>query len=108
MSKVKIVVHAPLSHADIVRKAAGEAGGGVYGNYSFCSFSIKGKGRFIPGEGAKPAIGEIGKLEEVEEESIEFICDREKAKEILEAIRKVHPYEEMAVEITELMDEEDL
>jgi hypothetical protein len=108
MSKVKIVVHAPLSHADIVRKAAGEAGGGVYGNYSFCSFAIKGKGRFIPGEGAKPAIGEIGKLEEVEEESIEFICDREKAKEILEAIRKVHPYEEMAVEITELMDEEDL
>jgi len=65
-------------------------------------------GRFIPEQGAKPALGEVGKLEEVEEESIEFICERDKVKLVLEAIRKVHPYEEIAAEISELLDEKDL
>jgi hypothetical protein len=108
MSKVKIIVHAPLSHADVVRKAVGEAGGGVFGNYTDCSFSYRGVGRSRPGEGANPTIGEVGKLAEIEEESIEFVCDREVAKKVLEAIRKVHPYDEIGEEIYELLDEEKL
>jgi hypothetical protein len=33
--KVKLAVHVPESHADSVRQAIGEAGGGKIGNYSF-------------------------------------------------------------------------
>lgn len=107
MDQVKIVVFVPLSHSDVVRKAIGDAGGGKIGNYNHCSFSSKGIGRFIPQEGAQPAIGKVGKLEEVEEERIEFVCERQKAKGVIEVIRKVHPYEEVALDIYPLISEEE-
>ena len=105
---VKIVVFVPLTHTDIVRKVIGDAGGGVIGNYTYCSFSSRGVGRFNPQKGANPTIGEIGKLEEVEEERIEFVCPRDKAKQVIAAIKKVHPYEEVALDIYPLIKEEEL
>lgn len=106
--QVKIVVFVPETHTDIVRKTIGDASAGRIGNYTHCSFSSKGIGRFKPVEGANPAIGEVGKLEEVEEERIEFICPKDKTKEIIAAIKKVHPYEEVALDIYPLLSEEEL
>lgn len=103
-NNVKIVVTVPRSHADIVRDAMGRTGAGHIGKYSFCSFSSKGVGRFRPEQGANPAIGEVGKLESVEEERIEVICDRGILKEVVAAIKKVHPYEEVALDIYPLED----
>lgn len=108
MNQVKLVVFVPKSHADIVRKAMGDAGAGKVGNYSHCSFSTNGVGRYKPTEGAHPTIGEVGKLEEVQEERVEYICDRDKAKEVITAMRKAHPYEEIAFEIYPLISEEEL
>lgn len=108
MSQVKIVVFVPKSHTDIVRQAMGDAGAGKIGNYSHCSYSVDGIGRFLPMEGARPAIGEVGKPEEVQEERIEGVCDKAKAKEVISAIRKVHPYEEVAFDIYPLITEEEL
>jgi len=89
----------PESHTDIVREAIGKAGAGKIGNYTFCSFSSKGVGRFKPEDGAHPAIGEVGKLESVQEERIEFVCDRNLVKDVIAAIKKAHPYEEVALDI---------
>ncbi len=100
---VKIAVTVPESHADIVREAMGKSGAGKIGNYSFCSFSVKGIGRFLPNEKAKPHIGRVGKLEEVAEERIEVTCNREKIEEVVKAIKKVHPYEEVALDIYPLI-----
>jgi len=105
---LKIVVFVPKTHTDIIRKALGDAGAGKIGNYSHCSYSVDGKGRFLPLEGAKPAIGDVGKYEEVIEERIECICEREIAKKVLEDMRKVHPYEEVAFDIYPLIDESEL
>jgi hypothetical protein len=102
------VFFAPSTHADIVRKAMGDAGAGQMGNYSHGSFSSKGHGRFIPLEGAHPAIGEVDKLEIVEEERIETLCPREKVRAVVEAIRTVHPYEELDFDIIPLLGEEEL
>lgn len=107
-NQVKIVVFAPKSHASDVRQAMGDAGAGILGLYSHCSFSVDGIGRFIPMPGASPSIGEIGKLEDVVEERIECICERKRAREVIAAIHKVHPYEEPAIEIYPLISEEDL
>ena len=101
---VKIIVFVPETSADLVRKAIGDAGAGKIGNYSFCSFSSKGVGRFLPEKGAHPSIGEVGRLESVEEERIEVVCSREKLKEVVEVIKKVHPYEEVALDIYPLED----
>ena len=86
----------------------GNEGAGRIGNYNHCSFSIDGVGRYKPTEGAKPFIGEVGKFEEVVEERVECVCDRVKAKEVIAAIKKVHPYEEVAFDIYPLLSEEDL
>ncbi|MEJ0053417.1 MAG: hypothetical protein WDN10_01665 [bacterium] len=96
----KIVVTAPAGEvADTVRQAMGEAGAGKIGNYAFCSFSTKGVGRFVPQEGASPAIGEAGKPEEVEEERIEVNCEDELVEKVIAAIKRVHPYEEPVIDI---------
>ena len=99
MQNLKIVVFVPETHADIVREAMGQAGAGKIGNYSFCSFSTKGVGRFKPENGANPHIGEVGKLEQVAEERIEMVCPREILQNVIAAIKKVHPYEEVALDV---------
>ncbi len=105
---VKLVVFVPETHADAVRKAMGDSGGGKLGNYSHCSFSSGGIGRFKPLDGAHPAIGKVGRLEEVKEERVECICERGMAKKIIAAIKKVHPYEEVAFDIYPLILENEL
>ena len=100
---VKLVVFVPETHADIVRKAMGEAGAGIVGDYEFCSFSTKGIGRFIPLKTAHPAIGEIGKMEEVTEERIETVCYKKDFDKIIKAIKEVHPYEEVALDVYPLV-----
>lgn len=106
--KVKIVTFVPLDDADSVRKALGAAGAGQIGEYSFCSYSVVGKGRFVPSNNANPHIGSSGIAEEVEEERIEVECDRSKAKVVIEAMKSVHPYEEVAFDIYPLLDENEL
>ena len=96
---VKIVVFVPETHTDIVREVMGKAGAGKIGNYSHCSFSSKGIGRFKPEDGANPHIGEIGKFEEVVEERIETVCSRDKLQEVISAIKDVHPYDEVALDV---------
>lgn len=102
MSSCKIVVYVPLSHADQVRQAIGEAGGGQLGKYTFCSFSTRGVGRFKPGVGAKPAIGTVGQFEQVEEDRIEVTCHKDVVENVIKAIKKVHPYEEVALDVYSL------
>ena len=106
--KVKISTTVPVENADELRAALGEAGAGVFGEYRYCSFSVTGKGRFLPIGDANPRIGQIGKLETVEEEQIEVICERKVAKQVIAALKQAHPYEEVIVEVIPLVDEEDL
>jgi hypothetical protein len=108
VSQVKIAVTAPLENADEIRRVLGEAGAGVQGEYSFASFSTRGQGRFLPSGNAKPHIGQSGKLETVEEERIEVICDRAIARSVIAELRAAHPYEEPAIDIYPLIDEEEL
>ena len=86
-NSVKLVVTVPESHADVVREAMAKAGAGDIGNYSFCSFSSKGIGRFKPKKGAHPAIGKVGELELVEEERIEATCHRDVLNDVIAAIK---------------------
>lgn len=106
--KVKIVTFVPTENADDVRHAMGNAGAGIIGEYSYCSFSSDGTGRFIPSTNAHPHIGKANEAEEVHEERVEVVCEREDAKKILNAIRKAHPYEEVAFDIYPLIDENEL
>ena len=105
-TKVKIVTFVPLDSAEQVRNALGQAGAGAIGNYTFCSYSTVGKGRFVPGDNSTPHIGERNKLEVVDEERIEVVCDRGVAKNVIKALKEAHPYEEVAFDITPVLTED--
>jgi len=102
--RVKIVVFVPLGAADAVRGALAEAGAGRIGNYDFCSFSSRGIGRFRPLEGAAPHIGQHDKVEEVEEERLEVVCNRDILDDVLAKLRAAHPYEEPAYDVYGLIE----
>ncbi|WP_315743701.1 MULTISPECIES: YqfO family protein [unclassified Bradyrhizobium] len=106
MKSYKIVVYVPEAQGDALRAAMGEAGAGRIGNYDYCSFTVKGTGRFRPLAGANPTIGALGRLETVEEERIETVCAEDRLRGVLRAIRAAHPYEEPAIDVypIELID----
>lgn len=108
MSRVVIVTSVPAGEGDAVRKAVGETGAGSVGDYTFCSYSYAGTGRFLPGKGADPEVGEKGKVNIVPEERIEVVCDRAVARKAVAAIRRVHPYEVPVITIYEVVEEEEL
>ncbi len=108
IKKVKISVTVPKNNIDEVRQAMCDSGAGIIGNYSFCSTTETCIGTFIPNNEANPYIGEKNKLEYVEEEKLEVICDIDIAKEVIKKLRKVHPYEEPAIDIIPLINENDI
>ena len=101
---VKIMVGVPIKDADKVRKAMADADAGVQGNYSNCSFSCVGIGRFLPLAGANPSIGKVGESEEVKEEVIATICHKDILEKVIDSIKKVHPYEEPAIDIIDRLE----
>ncbi|KAB7708746.1 Nif3-like dinuclear metal center hexameric protein [Bacillus aerolatus] len=103
----KLAVFVPVSHAERVREALGESGGGFIGGYSHCSFSTKGTGRFKPGDQASPYIGQAGQLEQVEEVKVETVYPKSLEKKVLSAMLKVHPYEEVAYDVYSLDNEDE-
>ena len=100
---VKIQVFVPKSHLNIIRLALGEAGIGKIGCYDYCSFVSSGTGYFRPLVGSNPSIGIIGKIEEVEEIKLEFVCNESEIEKVIKIIKKNHPYEEIALDIIPLL-----
>ena len=51
-------------------------GAGAYpgGKYSMVCFESPGTGQFMPGDGAQPNVGAVGKLEKVDEMRVEVLC----------------------------------
>jgi len=98
----KWVVFVPAAHDDDVRAALFSAGAGHIGDYSHCSWSTPGTGQFLPLEGAAPAIGRVGALEQLGEVRIEVIAPARLRAAVLMALRGAHPYEEPAFDVFEL------
>lgn len=92
----KLTTFVPVNDAEKVLNALSAAGAGNIGNYSNCSFTVVGEGTFQPNEKASPHIGEAGKLEKVQEMRIEVIFPAHLENQVLNAMRKAHPYEEVA------------
>lgn len=96
---VKLAVYVPEGHVDQVAEAMFAAGAGEIGRYSHTSFRSPGTGTFLPGEGARPYIGEPGREARVAEVRLETIVPAERLRAVREAIQAAHPYEEVAYDI---------
>ncbi|MRX71288.1 Nif3-like dinuclear metal center hexameric protein [Bacillus lacus] len=101
----RLIAFVPETHKKQVKKALGDAGAGHIGNYSHCTFTTEGTGSFLPLEGSHPYLGEPGEMEEVHEVKLETIYPKSREKMVLSALKKAHPYEEVAYDIIPLENE---
>ncbi|WP_343487758.1 Nif3-like dinuclear metal center hexameric protein [Allomuricauda sp. d1] len=98
----KLTTYVPKKNADELKESLFQAGAGTIGNYSNCSFSSDGTGSFMAGENSNPTLGEIGKTHFEEETQINVTFDSAKEIDVLNALFKNHPYEEVAYEVITL------
>ena len=96
---VKLAVFVPEEHVEKVADAMAQAGAGIVGNYTECSFRIKGTGTFRGSDEAKPFVGKTQQLERVAEMRLEMILPRAKVAAVTAAMKAVHPYEEVAYDV---------
>jgi dinuclear metal center YbgI/SA1388 family protein len=95
----KLVTFCPRDLAEKVRMALFNAGAGNIGNYDCCSYNISGQGTFRASDKAKPFVGEINRLHVEDETRIEVIFPSYLENELIRALKKNHPYEEVAYDI---------
>ena len=100
----KLTVYVPAADADRLRDVLAEVGAGQIGDYDHASFSTSGTGRFRPLDGAVPAIGEVGRVEAVDEQRIEVVLPRSRRTTVVSAMLAAHPYEEPAYDVVGLAD----
>lgn len=97
---VKFTVFVPTSHVDAVIEAVHQSGAGIIGDYSHCTFRTPGTGTYKPLEGANPYAGSVGELEHATDEvRLETVCPRRRLRQLIDAAREAHPYEEMAFDV---------
>jgi len=95
----KLVVFVPAGYEDRVRQALGDAGLGVIGRYSHCSFASPGQGTYRPLPGAQPFQGEAGQLSRTQEFRLEILTPESLLPAALAHLKETHPYEETAYDL---------
>ena len=101
----KLVTFIPKENAEAVLSALHDAGAGQIGHYKNCSFRVEGTGTFMPDESAKPHIGKSLSQEHVNELRTELIFPSHLTPNIIQALKRSHPYEEIAYYLSTLDNE---
>ena len=105
IERLLLVTTVPPENLDALLQAISAAGAGVLGEYSECAFVVTGRGRFRASDSADPTVGEAGALNVVDEVRVETWVERSKARAVVAALRRAHPYEEPVIYLTALEDE---
>lgn len=98
----KLQTYVPKTNAETLRTALFNAGAGNIGNYESCSFNVEGNGTYMGNENSNPVIGNKGELHTETETAITVTYKKHTESQVLKALFKAHPYEEIAYEITTL------
>lgn len=104
MTRLKIEISVPESHAEAVIDALHSAGAGRVGEYARCSsvWRVTGNWQALPG--SRPYDGEVGVVQHGAECRIESFCDVDQAGAVQQAVRGVHPYEEAVIHFLPLYE----
>ena len=96
---MKLTTYIPNEYLDLVLNSLHEAGAGEIGNYSNCSFSTEGEGRYLGNEKSNPKIGNKKDITKTPETLISLVFPGFRKKKIIENLINSHPYESVAYEI---------
>jgi dinuclear metal center YbgI/SA1388 family protein len=95
----KIVTFVPPEHVDRIAQAMAAAGAGILGDYDECSFRVEGIGTFRGNEKSSPTVGKRGRRERVRETRLEMVVAGRQLEQVIGALQKEHPYEEVAYDV---------
>lgn len=98
---LKVTTFVPSADADRVADAMAEAGAGVIGAYTRCSFRVRGVGAFHAPEHGSPAVGAAGETTFAEEVRLEMVVPARLRDTVVATLVQVHPYEEPAYDVVE-------
>ncbi len=102
---IKIEIFIPEEYVKQLNEELSRIDVGHIGNYDHCMSVSTVRGFWRPLAGAHPFQGKTGELCEGIECKVEVNCTIERAKEALEIIRKVHPYEEPVINVIPLIND---
>ncbi len=102
LKQIKLITFVPATHQKAMLKALADAGAGIIGDYTHCSFNTPGTGTFLPDETTNPFTGEKGRINEEAEMRVEMLVDKARLAAVLGALRNAHPYEEPAYDLVSL------
>lgn len=95
----KLAFFVPESDLEPVKQALFSVGAGRIGDYDNCCWQVLGEGQFRPLAGSNPHIGDLGAVERLAEWKVEMVCSDELIRKVVAALKKVHPYEEVAYDV---------
>lgn len=101
----KLTTYVPDAFAKALKESLFAAGAGQIGNYSECSFSLKGKGTYKAGKKTNPFIGQKEEQHTEKETQLHLTFEKHAKQSVLKALFTNHPYEEVAYEVTSLENE---
>ncbi len=104
----KLSFYVPEPALESVKSALFEAGAGKIGLYDQCCWQTKGRGQFRPLPGSDPAIGEREVLITLDEWKVDLVCEDTLIKSVVSALKKAHPYEEVAYQVLHLVEVDSL
>lgn len=104
-NQVKLTVFIPEDSFERVSDAIFNAGGGIIGKYSNCSFRTQGLGTFKGSGESSPRVGVKENFETINEIRLEVLVDSWKLKDVLDKMLKAHPYEEPAYDVYPLVND---
>ena len=99
----KLEIYVPESHLEAVEQALWAADAGHIGRYDRCLSCYPVTSCWRPLEGTSPYLGREGELCTARELKVEVACLLERAEETVEAVRRVHPYEEPVIQVIPLL-----
>lgn len=101
-SLLRVTVYVPAANRESLIAALAAAGAGAMGDYDRCAYTTPGQGTFRPLAGADPHIGQVGRIEQVDEDRLEMVLPPHRLRQVAAALLAAHPYEEPAYDFTEV------
>ena len=95
----KIGTCIPASHLEALMDEVASSVSPLYPGYDRCFSYWPVTGTWRPLEGSRPYLGATGEIEVAQETRVEFAVSEEDLERAVEAVRRVHPYEEPAIDV---------
>ncbi len=103
MEFCKLEIFIPESHLEILQQVLRDSDAGHIGNYDSCLSYSRVISTWRPLENTSPYIGEENILSTEPEIKIEVTCKIKDLDSIIQAVKKIHPYEEPVINAIPLL-----